>query len=92
MRRMAGKSAKLSDAKNFPQVIDTTESAWRQALEQARRIHDDFIAAVEKFPERSLSKQVPGKRGAHYNFRYMLHGLAQHAAYHAGQIALLKKM
>jgi hypothetical protein len=82
----------LSDAKNFPQVIDASENAWRQALEQARRMHDDLIAAVEKFPERSLGKQIPGKRGAHYNFRFMLHGLAQHAAYHAGQIALLKKM
>jgi len=92
LRRMAGAAAKLSDAKNFPQVIDTSESAWHQTLEQARRMHDELIAAVEKFPDRSLGKQVPGKTGAHYNFRYMLHGLAQHAAYHAGQIALLKKM
>jgi hypothetical protein len=35
-----------------------------------------------------LSEQVPGKP---YDIRFMLHGAAQHAAYHAGQIALLKK-
>jgi len=92
LRRMAGISTKLSDARNFPQVIDATESAWQQTLEQARAIHRDLVAAVEEFPERSLSKQVPGKKGAHYNFRYMFHGLTQHVAYHAGQIALLKKM
>jgi hypothetical protein len=31
---------------------------------------------------------VPGKP---YDIRFMLHGAAQHAAYHGGQIALLKK-
>jgi uncharacterized damage-inducible protein DinB len=35
---------------------------------------------------------VPGKKGAHYNFYYMLQGVVQHELYHAGQIALLKKM
>jgi len=32
--------------------------------------------------------QVPGKR---YDFYHMLHGIAQHELYHAGQIAILKK-
>ncbi len=55
-------------------------------------MHEELIAAVEKFPEKSLTKPVPGKKGAHYNFYYMLHGVLQHELYHAGQIALLKKM
>jgi uncharacterized damage-inducible protein DinB len=91
-RRMAGAAAKLSAAKNFPVVIDTSDAAWQMALQHLRGIHEELIAAVEKFPQASLTKQVPGKQGAHYNFYFMLHGLAQHAAYHAGQIALLKKM
>ena len=91
-RRMDGAPAKLSAAKNFPAVTDTSEDAWRKALANVRRTHEELVDAVEKFPEASLRKQVPGKRGAHYNFYFMLHGLAQHAAYHAGQIALLKKM
>ena len=32
--------------------------------------------------------RVPGKR---YDFYHMLHGIAQHELYHAGQIAILKK-
>jgi len=39
-----------------------------------------------------VDEMVPGKEGAHYTFYYMLHGVAQHELYHAGQIALLKKM
>lgn len=91
-KRMTGVATKVSARKNFPLVTDTCEEAWRKAQEYARRIHEDLIAAVEKFPEASLRKQVPGKNGAHYNFSYMLHGVAQHASYHGGQIALLKKM
>jgi len=91
-RRMAGVAVVLSDKENFPPVTDTSDTAWQKALAQLRRTHEELIAAVEKFPQASLTKQVPGKQGAHYNFYFMLHGLAQHAAYHAGQIALLKKM
>jgi uncharacterized damage-inducible protein DinB len=91
-RRMAGVALELSGDDNFPPVTDVSEAAWRKALAHLRRVHDELIEAVEKFPEVRLAEQVPGKRGAHYNFYYMLHGLAQHELYHAGQIALLKKM
>lgn len=91
-RRMDGAASKLSAAKNFPAVTDTSAAAWQKTLVHLRSVHEELIAAVERFPEKSLGKRVPGKQGAHHTFRYMLHGLAQHAAYHAGQIALLKKM
>jgi uncharacterized damage-inducible protein DinB len=91
-RRMTGVAVALTGAANFPPVAETSEAAWKQALEKVRRVHDELIEAVSNFPATRLAEQVPGKKGAHYNFSYMLHGLAQHAAYHAGQIALLKKM
>jgi len=90
-RRMAGVSVKLNAARNFPPVTDTSDAAWQAALAHVRQTHDELIAAVEKFPAASWSKQVPGKTGKHYNFRYMLRGISQHVAYHAGQISLLKK-
>lgn len=91
-RRMTGVVVELSGDTNFPPVTDTSDAAWREALEQVRRVHDELIEALSNFPDARLSEQVPGKQGAHYNFCYMLHGLAQHELYHAGQIALLKKM
>ncbi len=91
-RRMSGTAAKLSGKKNFPPVVDTSEAAWAMTLEHVRQVHQELIDAVERFPEKSLRKQVPGKKGAHYTFYYMLHGVVQHELYHAGQIALLKKM
>jgi hypothetical protein len=39
-------------------------------------------------PDSRLTERVPGKD---YDIYFMLHGAVQHALYHAGQIALLKK-
>lgn len=92
LRRLGGVAVELSDAENFPPVRDTTEAAWRKTLKELRRVHEELVASVSVLPDPRLDDQVPGKQGAHYNFYYMLHGVVQHELYHAGQIALLKKM
>jgi len=92
LRRLGGAAVELSDAENFPPVTDASEAAWRAALAEVRRVHEKLIAAVAALPDSRLDQTVPGKKGAHYTFYYMLHGVVQHELYHAGQIALLKKM
>ena len=62
------------------------------SLADVRRTHEELASAVAALPDARLDEMVPGKEGAHYTFYYMLHGLVQHELYHAGQIALLKKM
>jgi hypothetical protein len=86
---LAGKKAQLKAHQNFPRVPEPTEAAWRKAVAEARRTHDDLVAAVAALSNKRLRDRVPGKR---YDFYYMLHGLAQHELYHAGQIAILKKV
>ena len=92
-RRLTGEAVDLSDEQNFPSVMDPSEGAWRRAVEQAKRVHDELIEAVTAFPDQRLSEKVPGKNSEPdgYNFYFMLHGVVQHELYHAGQIALLKK-
>src|SRR6202158_4545839 len=92
LRRLGGEAVELSDAENFPPVTDASEAAWRKTLAEVRRGHEKLIAAVGGLPDSRLDEMVPGKQGAHYTFYYMLHGVVQHELYHAGQIALLKKM
>jgi len=92
LRRMGGVAVTLSDAENFPAVKDASDAAWREALAQVRRVHKDLVKTVAALPDSRLDEVVPGKEGAHYTFYYMLHGVVQHELYHAGQIALLKKM
>jgi uncharacterized damage-inducible protein DinB len=92
-RRLAGEAVELSDEQNFPSVMDASEGAWRRAVESAKRVHNELIEAVAAFPDERLTEKVPGKKSEPdwYDFYYMLHGIAQHELYHAGQIALLKK-
>jgi uncharacterized damage-inducible protein DinB len=92
LRRLGGAAVELSDAENFPPVTDASEAAWRKALAHVRRVHEELVSAVAVLPDSRLGEMVPGKKGAHYTFYYMLHGVVQHELYHAGQIALLKKM
>jgi len=82
------KALQLNDQENFPTVTDASEAAWRQAIEKLRQDHRELVATTSGLSESQLSEQVPGKP---YDIRFMLHGSAQHVAYHGGQIALLKK-
>ena len=82
------KPLQLTDEQNFPRIVDTSDEAWRKALEALRRSHAQLLATVSELTEKQLGEHVPGKP---YDIRFMLMGAAQHAAYHGGQIALLKK-
>ncbi len=67
---------------------DATEDAWHQAVSRLEDAHRELSRQLAALPEAKLAEAVPGKG---YDAYVMLHGLAQHDAYHAGQIALLKK-
>jgi uncharacterized damage-inducible protein DinB len=88
-RRLGGEALALSNEQNFPPVTDTSESAWGKALEHVRRVHDELVAAVSALPDSRLGERVPGEN---HDIYQKLHGVVQHELYHAGQIALLKKM
>jgi uncharacterized damage-inducible protein DinB len=90
-RRAAGQAVTLSDKQNFPPIEDKSEAAWRKALEQTRKTHDELVKAVADFPDSRLGDPVPGKTESYYDFFYMFAGIAQHEIYHAGQVAILKK-
>lgn len=89
IRVIRNEAVALSDEKNFPQVEQATEAKWHEAVEILRKNHDELLKIVSDLPESRLNDRVPGKP---YDVRFMLHGAAQHAAYHGGQIALLKKL
>jgi len=87
--RFTGKKWQPTGTANFPVVPHkATEAAWRKAIADTKRIHEKLVKTVAALPESRLRDRVPGKR---YDFYHMLHGIAQHELYHAGQIAILKK-
>ncbi|MGC1448712.1 MAG: DinB family protein [Candidatus Sulfotelmatobacter sp.] len=88
LRRLSGETWQPIGLANFPPVTKPTEAAWRKAVAATKRTHDALVKTVAALPESRLWDRVPGKR---YDFYHMLHGIAQHELYHAGQIAILKK-
>jgi uncharacterized damage-inducible protein DinB len=87
-RRLAGEVCQPEGRDNFPVVPKPTGAAWRKAVAEAKRAHDVLVKTVARLPESRLRERVPGKK---YDFYHLLHGVAQHELYHAGQIAILKK-
>jgi uncharacterized damage-inducible protein DinB len=87
-RRLQGQAATLTDVQNFGHVDSSTEHAWQSAVAVLRQNHAELVKLVSALPESRLTDRVPGKD---YDVRFMLYGAVQHAAYHAGQIAILKR-
>jgi hypothetical protein len=79
----------VPEAGDFPPVTDSSEASWSITLENLDRQHRRLLEVIAGLSEGRLDETVPGKD---YVVALMLHGTAQHYAYHAGQIALLKKL
>jgi uncharacterized damage-inducible protein DinB len=79
----------LDTPEDWPRVSGSDEGAWKQTQERAFDSAKDLVKAIEKFPAERITDTVPGRS---YDFRQLFHGIVDHSIYHAGQIALLKKI
>lgn len=66
-----------------------SEAAWQAALADLEAAHGRLRAEVLRLPESRLDEARPG---SDTTIRGLLIGTLQHNAYHAGQIALLRKL
>ena len=89
--RIGGKAFEPTDEENFPPVKDTSDAAWRSAVDGMKRTHAKLVKQVASFADARLDERVPGKPQPYYNFHYLFAGIVQHELYHAGQIVMLKK-
>lgn len=67
-----------------------TTGSWRDAVAALEHQTNLLEQAILAFPEERLSERAPAQE--EQTFYILLHGVIQHCAYHAGQIALLKKV
>ncbi len=87
--RVLGNVAELDGEADWPPVIlPTSEDAWTAAFEDLRRAQSNLIATLETLGDADLTAPVPNRD---YDRAHLLQGLAQHHAYHAGQMSLLKR-
>jgi uncharacterized damage-inducible protein DinB len=88
-RLRGGKKASLPARENFPVVTDTSDAAWKKTLASLEQANRAVRAAIAACPARQLDRKLGG---VDYSFYVTMHGVVQHDLYHAGQIAILKKM
>jgi uncharacterized damage-inducible protein DinB len=95
LRRIQDGVARDPEDGDWPAVADTSAAAWRAALHALGEAHAQVVAAVAELPETKMDELIREVRerpaGSDVSHAVLLHGLAQHHAYHAGQIALLRR-
>lgn len=74
---------------DWPPVTQISERAWKQAVDSFFSQHMKLVEKIKGFTDEGLEATVPGRT---YNFYRLFQSTTQHAVYHSGQIALLKKM
>lgn len=81
---------------DWPDVPDTSEAAWREALASLQAAHEQLVAVVRSLPESRLRERmaagVDAPAGSGITVASMLKSLADHDVYHSGQVSLLKRL
>jgi uncharacterized damage-inducible protein DinB len=95
-RRLRDGVARDPEDGDWPPVPpEPTADAWSAAVEALGRAHQDVLAAAAELPDAKLDETIGEARdrplGSGVSYAVLLLGLAQHHAYHGGQIALLRK-
>jgi uncharacterized damage-inducible protein DinB len=89
--RLRGEPASLPDSGDWPDGY-----TWPAAKAKLEVAHSSLLRSLKRFREDRLQELVGIDRdpslGTGISFEAMLIGLAQHHAYHCGQIVLLKRM
>ena len=68
-----------------PMTEDTAE-AWTRTLDCLDCFHAALGTVLARFPDARLAETVPGRD---YPYYVLVHGLAQHELFHAGQLTVL---
>lgn len=76
---------------NWPDVPDdVVEHAWRADVALLRDERERLLQAVRAVPARRLGKKPRGAK--EWRYGQIILGIAQHDAYHTGQIQMLKRL
>lgn len=95
--RLAGKEPSLPERGDWPEVPPALdEEAWSHLLDRIEQAGAALDERLARFPAGKLAERVGAPEhdaplGSGVSHESMLHGLAQHNAYHSGQVALLRR-
>ncbi|MEZ5066245.1 MAG: DinB family protein [bacterium] len=90
LRRLAGDGRSTSPEEDWPPCPEPTEENWRQAVRRLESRGGELRRAVQSFPPERLGDPLVPEIA--YPAYTQFIGVTQHHSYHAGQIALLKRI
>jgi uncharacterized damage-inducible protein DinB len=94
-QRATGKPAGEPAAGDWPPAGEPTDARWKAALDALDASHENLVGVVRGMPDAQLLESTNDPRhrplGTGVSYYELLHGIVQHDAYHAGQIAMLEK-
>ena len=95
-RRATGQPAGEPAGGDYPEAGEATAARWKAALEALDASHASLAVVVKGMSDADLLRPTNDPRnrplGTGVSYYELLHGIVQHDAYHAGQIAVLKRI
>ena len=95
-RRLGGAEPATPEAGDWPAVGDPTEDAWERAKARLAAAHAAVLDDAARLSLPDLARRVGSVRdpelGTGVTYAGLLVGLAQHDAYHTGQLALVRRL
>jgi uncharacterized damage-inducible protein DinB len=87
-RRLDGETPQVPDDEDWRESIPESDAAWQAAVAKSMANGRALVQTVRRFPAERLHTPRPRVESTWYE---LVSGELQHAIYHAGQVALLKK-
>jgi uncharacterized damage-inducible protein DinB len=89
LKRLQGINPAISEKNGFDLPPIKSEDDWRNLKQRCFQSAHELGETVKNLPEEKLSELTITGHSTHYK---TLHGVAEHAHYHLGQIVILKKL
>lgn len=88
-RRLEGDPAQLTQAEDWPVVTNVDDEGWQEVIVGMKQALDELRSAIAALDDSRLDQPIIDGMSSVY---VTLHGVIQHSLYHAGQMAILKKI
>lgn len=89
LRRIEGGQVAPLDGEDWPEAHDFTDDRWDESRAAMFESYEKLAHVVAGMTDEELEKNAPKSERS---IGAMVSGVSQHAAYHGGQIAILKKL
>jgi uncharacterized damage-inducible protein DinB len=89
LRRISGGQASPLEGEDWPAAGEISADRWGEIVGALAESHERLCEVVAGLSDDALHANAPE---SDRSIAFMLHGVAQHDAYHGGQISLLKKL